>query len=170
MIVLASLFLLASSAGVDLVDDPYQIPSGEWKYVEVNLRQRTATIVASFKVNSGSDQLRLALMPLEEEERLRLGQPHRILAGTEPSGPRTLNYRVPTRGDYAVVLDNRASKSNANVHLYVSLDFAEPEVTRIEPRRQLTVILLSFAFFFAVVTFSARKLLRGVKAGEKPVP
>ena len=60
----------------------------------------------------------------------------------------------------------RSSKSS-DVHLFISLDFADVQGsgnTQLDPRRQVTVILLSFAFFFAVVTYSARKLLQGVRA------
>ena len=70
-------------------------------------------------------------------------------------------------GDYVLVVDNRSSKAGAAaVHLRIALDFASlsgPVVTRLGPRRQFTVIVLAFAFFFGVVTYSARKLLRAVK-------
>jgi hypothetical protein len=36
-------------------------------------------------------------------------------------------------------------------------------VTRLPARRQLTVILISFAVFFGIVTFSARRLRRAIK-------
>jgi len=36
-------------------------------------------------------------------------------------------------------------------------------MTRLSPRRQLVVILLSFATFFGIVTWSARRLLRGIR-------
>ena len=43
---LALLVLLAASS-VELVDEVYQIPPGEWKYIEVNLRQRPARVTAA---------------------------------------------------------------------------------------------------------------------------
>jgi hypothetical protein len=53
------------------------------------------------------------------------------------------------------------------VRLKISLDFAPrpqgPEVTRLSPRRQLTVILISFAVFFAIVSYSARRLLGAIR-------
>ena len=86
---------------------------------------------------------------------------------TEIGKSGALDFRVRQPGDYVLVVDNRSSKTQpAAVHLRIALDFARPTgpiVTRLGPERQLTVIVLSFAFFFGVVTYSARKLLRAAK-------
>jgi hypothetical protein len=100
-------------------------------------------------------------------ENLRADLPHGLLAVTPAGKSGSLHFRVRQPGDYVVVVDNRASKAKpAAVHLRISLDFAapsDPDVTRLAPRRQFTVIVLAFAFFFGVVTWSARKLLRAAK-------
>jgi hypothetical protein len=165
---LACLVLLAASTSVELVDEVYKIPPAEWKYVEVNLRQNPALVAASFKVESGdesgSDKVRLALMTRADLEHLREDLPHGLLAVTAAGTSGALNFRVREPGDYVLVVDNRASKAKpAAVHLRIALDFARPsgpDVTRLTPQRQLTVIVLACAFFFGVVTYSARKLLR----------
>jgi hypothetical protein len=64
------------------------------------------------------------------------------------------------------VVDNRDARPAA-VHLRISLEFGAspgPAVTRLSSRRQLTVILISFAVFFGIVTFSARRLWRAIKS------
>jgi len=161
------LVLLAASTSVELVDEVYHIPPAEWKYVEVNLRQNPALVSAFFSVESGSDKVRLALMTHTDLENLREELPHGLLAVTAPGKSGSLDFRVRRPGDYVLVVDNRSSKTKpAAVHLHVALDFAGPSgpiVTRLGPRRQLAVIVLAFAFFFGVVTFSARKLLRAAK-------
>src|ERR1035437_10274857 len=43
------------------------------------------------------------------------------------------------------------------------LENLRADLPRRAPQRQLTVIVLAFAFFFGVVTYSARKLLRAAK-------
>jgi hypothetical protein len=55
--------------------------------------------------------------------------------------------------------------SPAMVHLRVTLDFSRrgPTVTQLSPQRQLAVVAISFAVFFGIVTFSARRLLRHLK-------
>jgi hypothetical protein len=167
MNLLACIVLLAASTSVELVDEVYHIPPAEWKYVEVNLRQNPAMVVAGFDVQSGSGKVRLALMTRADLERLREDVPHGLLAVTEIGKSGAINFRVRQPGDYVLVVDNRSSKEQpAAVHLRIALDFARPSgpiVTSLGPRRQLTVIVLAFAFFFGVVTFSARKLLRAAK-------
>jgi hypothetical protein len=167
MIAIACLLLFAASSSVDLVDDPYPIPPGEWNWIPVDLQQRPATIIASYRVKSGSERVRLALVTRADLDHRSGDFPMDTWIATPPGISGGFSFRVPRRGSYALVLDNRASPSEAaDVHLIVSLDFGEPEIVRIEPRRQLNVILLSFGFFFGVVTYSARKLLRGVKGGR----
>ena len=162
---LALLVLLAASS-VELVDEVYQIPPGEWKYVEVNLRQRPARVVAGFGMESSTGKVRLALMTRDDLERLREDLPHGVLAVTAFGRSGSFDFRVRQPGDYVLLVDNRSNKTQSAVHLHVALDFARPSrlgVTMLEPERQLTVIVLSFAFFFGVVTYSARKLLRAAK-------
>jgi hypothetical protein len=164
---LAFLVLLAASTSVELVDEVYRIPPAEWKYVEVNLRQRPALVSASFQTESGAGKVRLALMTRADLERLREDLPHGVLAVTEIGKSGALDFRVRQPGDNVLIVDNRSSKTQAAaVHLRIGLDFARPTVplvTRLAPQRQLAVIILSFAFFSGVVTYSARKLLRAAK-------
>lgn len=164
MTALAWIVLLSASTSVDLVDEVYHIPAAEWKYVEINLRQRPAVVSAAFDVASGAGQVRLALMTRADLEHFRNDLAHGVLAVTQLGNSGTLRFRVRDPADYVLVVDNRAdTRHGAAVHLRVALDFgpsAQQAVPQITPQRQLTVIVLSFVFFFGVVTYSARKLLR----------
>jgi hypothetical protein len=167
MTLLPCIVLLAASTSVELVDEIYLIPPAEWKYVEVNLRQNPAVVDASFQVQSGSGKVRLALMTRGDLEHLRADLPHGLLAVTAIGKSGSLAFRVRQPGDYVLVVDNRSSREQpAAVHLHIALDFARasgPVITRLGPGRQLIVIVFAFAFFFGVVTYSARKLLRSAK-------
>lgn len=162
-----ALLLLAAASHVDLVDEAFRIPAGEWRYVELGLRQQAAFVSADFEVQSGSQQVRVALMRRDDLERLRDGQPHGVLAASEPAATGRLRYQVRVPGDYVVVIDNRADPDHpAEAHLRVSLDFGGrpgPEVTRLSPGRQIAVIAISFAVFLGIVSFSAQRLLRGIR-------
>ena len=165
MIVLPCLLLLASATSVELVDEVYRIPANEWRYVELGLNQQPAQVLAEYTVRPETQQVRLALMRRDDEERLRAGVPHGVMASSSYAQSGALVYRVPAPGDYVVVVDNR-ERPAANVHLRIRLDFAspvEPFVRRISPRRQLTVIAISCLVFFGIVTYSARKLLQGMR-------
>lgn len=161
-----ALILLAASSQVELVDDVYQIPAGQWYYVPLGLRQKPAFVAADFEVKSGARRVRLALMRREDMERLREDRPSGVLAATEPAGSGQLRHQIGVAGDYILLIDNRLSADRpTEAHLRVSLDFSRtpgPAITRLSVPRQITVIAISFAVFFAIAGFSARRLLRGI--------
>jgi hypothetical protein len=165
LIVALAGMLLAAPTSVELVDEVYQIPANQWRYVEVALKQQPALVSATFQELTGSGQARIALMHSQDLERLRAGQPHGLMAVTPLASSGDLSYYVHVPDDYAIVVDSHAAKPSA-VHLRISLEFGGspgPAVTRLSSRRQLAVILMSFAVFFGIVSFSARRLWRAVK-------
>ena len=85
-------------------------------------------------------------------------------------GSRGRSRRLADPGDYAIVIDNRDNDTAAaNVRLTVSLDYGSGSgsgVRRLPAGRQLTVIALSFAVFFGIVGFSARKLWRNANGAD----
>jgi hypothetical protein len=164
MKLLAFLLLLASPTTLELLDETPTLARAEWRFYRVSLTQNPATVQAAFEVQPGSPPLRLSLMTHDEMERRHAGGSYDELA-TTPVGERgTLIYRVPRRDEYVIVVDNSENREKAaTVRVQVALDFAEPKATRVSPERQITVIVLSFAFFFTVVTYSARRILRAIR-------
>ena len=167
MLLLAGIFLLAASTRVELVDEVYQIPPDEWRYVELELRQQPAFVSARYEVLSSGKPLRLALLRKEDLEKLRNERPHGLMAATAPGQEGALQYHVRKPGQYVIVVDNRGGdRKPAEVRLRVALDFAAapgPEVTLLAPRRQLAVILISFAVFFGIAGYAGVRLLRAVR-------
>ena len=167
MIALLWMFALAAVTRVELVNEVYPIPADEWRYVELGLKQQAATVMATYQVNGGSEQVRLALMRRDDLEHLRQGLPHGVMAVTSPGRSGALECQARPPGDYVIVVDNQMGGGKpASVHLRVWLDFGAhdvPDISRLSPERRRTVILISFAAFFGIVTWSARKLLRGVR-------
>jgi hypothetical protein len=163
MLSLACFVLLAASR-IELVDEVYQIPASEWRYVELGLKQRPAMVSARYEVTAGPPNIRLALLRREDLEKLRTGAPHSVMDVTPESGGGSLNYQIPQAGDYVVVIDNQA-RAPASVRIQIWLDFARRGalVTQLSPSRQLAVVAISFAVFFGIVTFSARRLLKIVR-------
>jgi hypothetical protein len=159
-----ALILLLAASRVELVDEVYQIPASEWRYVDLGLKQRPAVVSAHFDTPGNDGRVRLTLLRADDLEKFRGGLPHGSIDSTS-SGPRgALSYDVPTPGDYVLVIENDAP-APASVRLNVWLDFARhgPTITQLSPQRQLTIVLISFAAFFAIVSFSARRLLRVVR-------
>jgi len=166
MTALACLLLLAASSRVELVDEVFEIPAHEWRYVELGLRQRPAGVDADYEVRTGPPQVRLALVRRAEMERLRRDQAHGVMAVTRPGPSGEIHYAIGHPDEYAIVVDNREGGEPAGVHLRIWLDFAgraRPEVTMLPPQRRLMVVLISLAVFFAIVAWSATRLLRAIK-------
>ena len=163
MIALAWMLLLAASR-IELVDEVYQIPASEWRYVELGLNQQTAMVSARYQVTAGPPELRLALLRREDLEKLRAGAPHSVMDVTAEAARGALNYEVREPGEYVLVIDNQA-RAPASVHIRIWLDFARrgPTVTQLSPARQLAVVAISFLVFFGIVTYSARRLLKAVR-------
>jgi hypothetical protein len=162
----AVLLAAAASTHVQLIDEVVRVPAGDWRYVEVALKQRTAFVSADYQVKSGSPNIRLALLHRDDLERMRAELPEGALAVTQQAASGGIRYRVPERGVYVVLIDNRASSRPAAAQLLISLDFGTrlgPPVTRLSLQRQITVIAVSFGVFFAIATYSARRLLRGMR-------
>jgi hypothetical protein len=165
MIPFAWILLAAAASHVSLVDEVYQVPAGEWKYIELDQKQVPVTVLCRYSVQSGSPDLRLALMRRAEIEKLREDHPHGVLSFTPPGAMGRMNHTLSEPGEYAVVLDNRNARRPAQVRLAVSLAFGArgPTVTYVPRERQLTVIVLSFAMFFGIVIWSGRRLMRAVR-------
>jgi hypothetical protein len=160
---LAILLLLAASQ-VDLVDQVFEIPPGEWRYVELNLRQQPVAVTCEFETGPGR-QVRVALLRRFDLDRMREDRPHGMAAVTPAADRGSLQYVVRSPGEYAVVVDNRSDpRKAAAVHLRVSLDFAGraagPRARMLSPLRQAVVVAVSFAVFFGVALYAGRKLLR----------
>lgn len=163
--VLAWILLLAASTGVELVDSFYQIPADDWRHIPIALNQKPALVSARFEVQSGPHQVRIALMRKDDLDRFREGMPQNVIDATGSAGGGELKPHIRGLGDYEIVVKNDGGAA-ATVHLQVHLDFAvgqATEVTRLSPRRQLAVVAISFAVFFGVVGWSARRLLRGFR-------
>ena len=157
---------LGAATTVELVDEVYKIPAKPgWRYFELGLKQQPATVLAEFDTRSGSGLVRLALMRQDDLERMRSGVPHGVISVTDLAAAGSIDYPVQQSGDYVLVVDNQ-SRETADVHVRIRLDFSGrrgPYVTRLSRQRQFSVIVLSFAFFLGVVTYSARRLLRSIR-------
>src|SRR6185436_18674499 len=104
----AGVLLLAANTSVLIVDEEYEIPASDWRYVELSLKQRPGLVSARYQAQSGAHQVRLALMRREDLERLRSGTSHGVMSMTPPAPSGALNYRVRDPGDYVIVVENQA--------------------------------------------------------------
>lgn len=165
MLIPALLLLAAAATRLEIVDEVFQIPPGEWRYVDLDLKQRLATVICHFTTTGDARGVRLALLRREDMDRMREDRPYGVLAST-PAGARgALRFAVGMPGEYTLFVENRTEGGRpAQVHLRVALDFAsagEPHVRYLPHGRRVAVIAISLAVFFGIVFFAASRLRRG---------
>ena len=159
------LLVLAAFTDVRVVDQTYQIPPNNWRYVDaadwraaaVDWRDSPVTVHAAFAVEAGPT-VRVLMLEREHLDELRQGAAPAPVATTPFGRGGMLTARTGSPADSVLVIENRGSPETAIVHLRVTLDSWNAAV--VSPERKLWVIGLSFAFFFATITYSAAKLRR----------
>jgi hypothetical protein len=156
---IAALLLLAVFAQVDLIDETFEIPASDWRYVPRPLTQQPAMLDCVFQSNRPDAQVRVVLLSHADLNAWRLGRDHEEIAAT-PAGPRGALRTSVHDVDTYVAIENRAPQP-VRVRLRVSLE--QPRVRYLSRSRQLAVIVISFGVFFAIVSFSARKLLKAIR-------
>jgi hypothetical protein len=161
MPLIAWMLLMFAPSSVELVDQTYVIPANDWRFVDLGLRQRPALVRAEFEVQAGPP-VQLILMERADLELLNRGESHSALAATQVKSQGRLNVRTAKPGDYVMVVENHSGGVDAaTVRLRVFIDFIES--TQLSPERQLTIVTISFAVFFGIVTYSGRRLWRAVR-------
>ncbi len=149
-----------------LTDDVYQVPPGEWRYLEFVLKQQPVAVDCSFQVLPGGPGVRLELVGKQDLKQLSESKPHTALASTAYSTSGVLRLPVGLPGEYAIVIaSSKEARGTASVHLRLGLDFSatEPQARYLSPERRWTVIAISFAAFFTIVIVSGRKLFHAMK-------
>jgi hypothetical protein len=157
MLYILALFAVVAR-GQTLLDEVFQIPAGEWRYMTVLLKQVPVTVECDSRVISGNGAIGIALVNREGLDDLKQGE--RLGSGAlQRQG--TFSRVVSVADEYAVVLDNRGPGA-ATVRLRVSLDFSErgrPQARYLPPEKRFVVIVISASVFLGIVLYSGRKLL-----------
>jgi hypothetical protein len=141
------------------------VPASEWRYVEFSLKQLPVSVQAGYETQAGGS-VQMMLMRRHELKRRRDRRSHGAMVATEAGARGALDFRVRAPGDYVVVVENLDGDQTAELRLRVALEFGglngQP-VSHLAPRRRMAVILISFAVFFGIVTWSARRLLAAIR-------
>jgi hypothetical protein len=143
---------------------PIHLETGDFRWVPFTVRQIPSEVDCRFQVVQGDATVHVELLPMSEFRAFSRGREHDTMALT-PDG-RTGEFRriVDQRGQYAVVVKNARGAGPVTVVLDLRTNLNPADVARtLSPRRRLTVILISFAFFFVTVAWWGRKLLRAAR-------
>jgi hypothetical protein len=155
--------LAADSGSAVLTDDVYQLPAGEWRWVPFDTQQKPVMLACHYLAMPGSE-VHAELVSRSELPLIQRHTFHDTLDSTDSGRDGAFSRLIREPGEYAVVIENDG-KRPAVTRLTVTMSFRPalpPEARFLSKQRQLTVILVSFGLFFAVVTVSARALWKAM--------
>ena len=159
--------LLLAAAGNQQQDagQPFQLESGDFRWIPVIVRHTPAEVDCRFEVTKGDPSIHVELLPMSEFRSFSRGRDHDTMALTPNGHSGEFRRIIDVRGEYAVVVENKRGAPAATVFLHVrtNLDPGADVAQVLSPTRRLTVILISFAFFFVTVAWSGRKLVRAMR-------
>lgn len=155
----ALLLLLTAYTQVGVIDEHFEIPAGDWRYVPRPLTEEPAMVACLFQADRADARVRMILLSHDDLNAWRAGRDHDETAATPVGAQGALRISIHDADTY-VAIENRTSRP-VNVRLRVLLE--QPRVRTLSRGRQLAVILISFGVFFAIASLSARKLLKAIR-------
>jgi hypothetical protein len=145
---------------------PFRLEAGDYRWETLAIRQTPTEVDCHFEVLHGNPSVHVELLPLSEFRLFDRGADHDTLVVTPDGRKGDFRRIIDVSGQYAVVVVNgkRAPTATVSLEVRTSVNPDAKDIARtLSPHRRLTVILISFAFFFVSVTWSARKLIRGMR-------
>jgi hypothetical protein len=165
-LITAAFLLAAASGAANDAGQPFRLEPGDFRWIPFTVRHTPSEVDCRFEVTQGDPSIHVELLPMSEFRLFSRGREHDTMALT-PDG-KTGEFRrvIDVRGQYAVVVENKRGAPPATVLLRVqtNLDPGADVAQVLSPARRLTVILISFAFFFVTVAWSGRKLVRAIRS------
>jgi hypothetical protein len=146
---------------------PFRLEPGDFRWVPFTVRQTPAEVDCHFEVLQGNPSVHVELLPMSEFRLFNRGREHATLVITPEGRNGDFRRMIEVSGQYAVLVVNgkRAPPATVALQVRTTVNPNGKDMARtLSPDRRLTVILISFAFFFVTVTWSSRKLIRAMRS------
>jgi hypothetical protein len=156
---LAALLILAGA----LHAAPVRLAPGDNRFMQFTVTRVPTLVDCRFRVLRGSPTVHMEILAHGEYRRFIEGHDYDAMALTQDGAEGQIRRMLDDRGRFDVVVMNAPGAPVAMVDLEVRTDLdpnADSVARELAPGRRLAVILISFAIFFGLVTFSAMRLLR----------
>ena len=144
----------------------FRLESGDYRWVPFTVKQVPTEVDCRFEVLHGGPAVHVELLPMSEFRLFNRGRDHETLAVSPNARSGAFRRIIDRPGQYAVVVKNSADSPPAVISLELSTDLnpnASVVARELPARKRLTVILISFALFFAIVMWSGLRLMRALK-------
>lgn len=144
---------------------PIRLEAGDFRWMPFTVHQTPSEVDCRYDVVQGGGTVHVELLPMSEFRAFTRGRGHDTIALTPAGKSGEFKRIIEQRGQYAVVIENAAGARPATIVLDLRTNVTPgADVARmVPPKRRLTVIAISFAFFFITVAWSGRLLLRGLR-------
>jgi hypothetical protein len=164
--IIITLVLLATGSRPQDGDQPFRLEGGDFRWVPFTVRQTPSEVDCRYEVIKGNPSVHVELLPMSEFRLFNRGREHDTMALTPDGQSGEFRRIIDVRGQYAVVVKNARGAPPATVLLRVqtNLNPGGDVAQTLSPRRRLTVILISFGFFFITVAWSGHKLTRAMRS------
>jgi hypothetical protein len=160
-----ALFLAVGSEPPPQPVQSFNLESGDFRWIPFTVHQVPTGVNCHFDVVSGNATVHAELLPMSEFRLFDRGRDHETMALTAKGRSEEFRHVIYERGQYAVVIVNDKGAPPAVVSVRVETNI-DPPARLLSPERRLTVILLSFAFFFITISWSSRKLILGMRGAD----
>lgn len=157
--------LLAAAVPQRDTGEPFRLEGGDFRWIPIRVRQVPLEVDCHFQIVKGDKTVHMELLPMSEFRLFDRGQEHDMMASTSDAPEGEFRRVIDTRGQYAVVVQNKRGAAPVSVVLRVQTNLnPDADVAQtLPPNRRLMVIVASFAFFFAALAWSGHKLLKGIR-------
>jgi hypothetical protein len=147
----------------------FRLEPGDFRWVPFTVRHTPAEVDCHFEVIQGNPTVHLELLPMSEFRLFSRGRDYAKLASTPEGRNGAFRRVIDDSGQYAVMVVNgkRAPPVTVALQVRTTVNPVRKDIARtLSPERRLTVILISFAFFFVTVTWSFRKLIGAMRSSR----
>jgi hypothetical protein len=163
-VLILALFCAGALKGV-----PLSLGPGEYKWLPLTVKRIPTGVDCRFRVMQGGATVHMEILSAAEFRRFNRSRDYDALA-TAPDGHQgEIRRLMDEPGEFAVVVANDDRAPEAMVDLEVSTDLnpsPESMARVLSPQRRLAVIVVSFAIFFGLITWSGWRLLRATRVGR----
>ncbi|MGH9720176.1 MAG: hypothetical protein ACRD8O_08185 [Bryobacteraceae bacterium] len=139
-----------------LIHGSFQIPKGEWRFVDAKVVRASTSVVCEFEVTAGSP-VRAAILRRSDLDHYPARRDTLLLAATSFDTSGKLRYLAREPADYVVLVETR-QRSAAQLNLRIALE-SPRNATTLPPERRFTVIAISLGVFVGIITFAAVRLV-----------
>jgi hypothetical protein len=143
---------------------PMRLEPGEYRWLPLAVKRVPIGMDCQFRVLNGGATVHMEVLAPREVRNFRKGREYSSMASAAAGRDGEIRIVIDEPGEYGVLVGNDEHAAPATVNLDVRTELNPARA--LSPQRRLTVIVISFAIFFGLATWSGWRLLRATRVGQ----